>query len=141
MSEQKPAHSAPLSNRDFDFFYEGLEAGQLLIQRCCDCQALRAPPGPRCLACGSPDWNTIASKGRGRLFSYTVHHHPPLPGFEMPHPIGLVDLDEGVRMLAAMDGVAPENIAIGMALEAEFIRRGAMATFRFREAVGQGAAS
>lgn len=127
-------HSAPASNRDFDFFYEGLEQEKLLIQRCEACNALRTPPGPACYECGSLAWTTVAARGSGTLFSFTVHHHPTLPEFETPHAIGLIALDEGVRLLGAMEPVALDNIRIGMPLEAEFIRRGDVATFRFREA-------
>jgi 3-oxo-4,17-pregnadiene-20-carboxyl-CoA hydratase alpha subunit len=132
MNEKKAKHAAPLSNRDFDFFYEGLELRQLLVQRCSSCQALRTPPGPFCLSCGSADWKPVALKGGGVLFSYTVHHHPPLPGFQMPHPVGVADMDEGVRLVAGLDGVALDSIVIGMRLETEFVRRGDFASYRFR---------
>jgi uncharacterized OB-fold protein len=127
------SHSAPLSNRDFDFFYEGLEQKQLLIQRCEACSALRTPPGPACYDCGSTAWTGVPARGTGTLFSYTVHHHPPLLGFETPHAIGLVELDEGVRLLGAMESVPIDRIRIGMPLEVEFCRRNDVASFRFRE--------
>ena len=35
MTEPNPkGHNAPCSNRDFDFFYRGLEEERLLVQRC-----------------------------------------------------------------------------------------------------------
>jgi hypothetical protein len=39
-------HNAPCSNRDFDFFYKGLEDGQLLAQQCQTCSTLRSLPSP-----------------------------------------------------------------------------------------------
>jgi uncharacterized OB-fold protein len=133
MSEQKPSHSAPLSNRDFDFFYEGLERQRLLIQRCDDCQALRSPPSPGCPRCGSTAWTPVEARGTGTLFSYTVHHHPPLPGFDTPHPVGLIELDEGVRVVGGLEAIPLNRITIGMPVAAEFIRRGEVASVRFRE--------
>lgn len=133
MSEQKPSHSAPLSNRDFDFFYEGLENQRLLIQRCGDCQALRSPPSPACTKCGSTNWAPVQARGTGTIFSYTVHYHPPLPGFETPHPVGVIDLDEGVRVVAGLETIPAARIKIGMPVAVEFIRRGDVASFRFRE--------
>jgi uncharacterized OB-fold protein len=127
-------HAAPLSNRDFDFFYEGLERRELLIQRCDGCGVLRAPPGPACPHCAATAWTAIPAAGRGVLFSYTVHHHPPLPGFETPHPVGLVELAEGVRVVGGLDGTPIDRIEIGMPLEVEFLRRGDVASYRFREA-------
>ena len=40
-------HNAPCSNKDFDFFYRGLEEGQLLAQKCAACGVLRNPPSSR----------------------------------------------------------------------------------------------
>lgn len=140
MTERVFSHSAPLSNRDFDFFYDGLERAELLIQQCADCAGLRMPPGPGCPACGSIAWQAVKAGGGGTLFSYTVHHHPPLPGFPVPHPIGVVALDEGVHLVGAMDAVPLDEIAIGMPLEAEFVRRGEVASYRFRRPAGGGGA-
>jgi uncharacterized OB-fold protein len=133
MSEQKPSHSAPLSNRDFDFFYAGLERQRLLVQRCGECRSLRAPPSPACPSCGSTVWAAVEARGTGTLFSYTVHHHPPLPGFDTPHPVGLIELDEGVRVVAGLDTIPLDRITIGMTVAAEFIRRGEVASVRFRQ--------
>jgi uncharacterized OB-fold protein len=127
-------HAAPLSNRDFDFFYEGLERRELLIQHCDGCSALRTPPGPSCPHCGSTAWSAVPSAGKGVLYSYTVHHHPPLPGFDTPHPVGLVQLAEGVRVVGGLETIALDRIAIGMPLEVEFCRRGEVAGYRYREA-------
>jgi len=130
MPARGKGHSAPCSNRDFDFYYEGLEAGRLLVQQCARCRQLRNPPGPSCPACRSFEWKPFALRGTGTIFSWTVHAHPPLRGFEVPHPVALVEMDEGLRVLGAMDGVK-EPLAIGMRVSTEFVRRGAVAGFRF----------
>ena len=110
----------PLVNDDNAFLYEGFAAGELRIQRCTACQQLRVPPGPMCPGCQSMDWDTITASGKGRVHSYTVHHHPPIPPYESPHPVVLVDLAEGVRFLASMSGVLPDQIRIDMDVEIEF---------------------
>ncbi|WP_231639604.1 Zn-ribbon domain-containing OB-fold protein [Sphingomonas profundi] len=74
----------------------------------------------------------MALSGNGRIHSYTVHHHPPLPGFAVPHPIVIVALDEGIRMMGAMDGTPPEAMAIDLPVSVEFLRRGDSAAYRFR---------
>lgn len=124
-------HNAPCSNRDFDFFYRGLENGKLLVQRCCRCARLRSLPSPGCFACASLDWEPVGLAGNGEIYSYVTHHHPPLPGFSVPHPIAVVMMEEGVRLLGAMDGTDPADLAIGRRVRAEFIRRDAVASFRF----------
>ena len=45
----------PMVNRDTAFFWEGTPAGELRIQRCNACGALRHPPGPACPACDALD--------------------------------------------------------------------------------------
>jgi uncharacterized OB-fold protein len=125
-------HNAPCSNRDFDFFYAGLERGQLLVQKCRGCGTLRGLPSPACAECRSLEWDAVPLSGAGVVHSYVIHHHPPLPGFETPHPIAVADMAEGVRMMGAMDGTPAEQIAIGMPIQVEFTRRGPVAAYRFR---------
>ena len=122
----------PLSNRDFDFFYEGLSAGRLLVQQCRACGALRNPPTPACPKCQSLDWDARPLKGEGTIHSYTIHHHPALPDYPVPHPIVLADMAEGIRLVGAMDGAESADLQIGRPVEVEFLMRGAVPGFRFR---------
>ena len=75
----KPARRRPRPAQSHDnaFFWEGVAAGELRIQRCTSCKALRHPPGPMCSRCHSLDWDAIVSSGRGQVFSYVVAHHRP----------------------------------------------------------------
>jgi len=127
-------HNAPCSNRDFDFFYRGLEARRLVVQQCSGCGNLRSLPSPACGLCHSLEWTERELSGEGKVFSYAIHYHPPLPGFAVPHPIALVEMAEGVRMLGAMDGTEPDAVAMGVPVVAEFLRRDSVAAFRFRTA-------
>ena len=43
----------PVVSPDTEFFWAGTAAGELRIQRCDGCGALRHPPGPRCPSCGT----------------------------------------------------------------------------------------
>lgn len=94
----------PVVNRDNAYFFEGTAKGELRIQRCNACGALRHPPGPACPECGAFDRGHVVAAGEGTVFSYLVHHAPQVPGKELPLTIALVDLDEGVRMVAEMTG-------------------------------------
>lgn len=93
----------PTRNRDNEFFWEGTGARELRIQKCGNCGALRHPPGPTCPQCLAFDREFVVAAGTGTVFSYVVHHHPPIPGHRLPIRIALVDLDEGVRMVATAD--------------------------------------
>jgi hypothetical protein len=104
----------PVISHDTAFFWKGTAAGELRIQHCPTCDALRHPPGPMCPACGAdkPDW--IVASGRGTVFSYVVHHHPQVPGKTLPFVVALVELEEGVRMIGELIDADPSAVAIDM---------------------------
>ena len=110
----------PMMNRDSQFFWDGTAAGELRIQVCNACGAKRFPPGPACPDCGAFDRGHLVTSGRGTVFSYVVHRHPPVPGKELPIVIALIDLDEGVRMVGEVVDVPDDEIAIGMQLRVDF---------------------
>lgn len=105
---------------DTRFFWDGARAGKLLIQRCCACLTLRHPPGPVCSKCHSFAWDTVTASGKGRLYSFVVAHYPVVAPFEHPNPVGLVELDEGTRLVAQLVGVDRAALAIGQRLQVEF---------------------
>lgn len=110
----------PMINRDSQFFWDGTAVGELRVQVCNACDAKRFPPGPGCPDCGAFDRGFEATSGRGTVFSYVVHRHPPVPGKELPIVIALIDLDEGLRMVGEVVDVADTEIEIGMALRVDF---------------------
>ena len=113
----------PQVTPDNAFFWAGTAAGELRIQRCAACGALRHPPGPMCPACGVPsDGGYVVAAGTGEVFSYVVHHHPPVPGKRLPLVVALVQLPEGVRMVGEMPGVRPDLVRIGLPVRATFVR-------------------
>jgi uncharacterized protein len=115
----------PQVTPDTAFFWAGTLAGELRIQRCPGCGALRHPPGPMCPACGADgDGGYVVAAGTGEVFSYVVHHHPPVPGKKLPLVVALVALPEGVRMVGEMPGVDPDQVRIGLPVRATFARTG-----------------
>ena len=106
--------------QDNRFWFDAVKEGRVEIQRCTACGTLRHPPGPACPKCRSFEWDTIVASGRCTLHSYTVIHHPKDPSFAYPLIVGLVDLEEGTRLVADIAGVAPEELTMGMALEIGF---------------------
>jgi len=117
----------PVVSPETKFFWDGLSAGQLRIQSCAVCGTLRHPPGPMCPACGgfqaiTADSGYVVAAGTGTVFSYVVHHHPPVPGKRLPLVIALVELDEGVRVLGEMRHVRPDQVGIGLPVRIEYLR-------------------
>jgi uncharacterized OB-fold protein/acyl dehydratase len=114
----RPPYSA-----DTEFFWAGTRIGELRIQRCGACGALRHPPGPACLSCGATEKQEYqVAAGTGTVYSYVVHRHPPVPGKKLPIVIALVELTEGVRMLGELHGAQPEDVEIGMPVRVSFAR-------------------
>ncbi|MEA5364942.1 OB-fold domain-containing protein [Amycolatopsis sp., V23-08] len=111
----------PVISKDTEFFWDGLKAGELRIQRWGE--TLRHPPGPM-----PPDGDLdakpdyVVASGRGTVFSYVVHHHPPVPGKTLPFVVALVELEEGVRVMAELLDANPEEVHIGLPVEAAFVK-------------------
>jgi uncharacterized OB-fold protein/acyl dehydratase len=114
----KPRRLRPPLGHDNRWWWEGIEAGELRIQRCKGCKTLRHPPRPMCGECQSLEWDWIVSRGLGTVYSHVVMHHPPVPGYELPLSVALIELDEGTRLVANVVGCPPSEVKIGMRVQA-----------------------
>ena len=105
-------------------YWEACRRGQLLIQRCDACQAWQFYPRGICSGCWSTDIRWVPSSGRGTVWTFTVTRQNRTPGFaeEVPYVLALVELEEGVKMFSNIVGCDPGEVAIGMPVEATFIR-------------------
>jgi uncharacterized OB-fold protein len=117
---ERPLRPRPAITQDNAFFFEGAQNQQLLIQRCIKCQLLRHPPLPACSNCGSFEWDTVVSSGKGALYSFVVVHYPQVPAFDYPLPLGLIELEEGTRLVANLRVDDPAELEIGQAMTAHF---------------------
>lgn len=86
--------------------------------KCSDCGTLSFPPRLVCRNCKSRNSSAYEFKGRGKLYSYTTIFQAP-DRFEqiVPYLVGLIDLEEGVRITAQLTDVQPKDVHIGMSLE------------------------
>jgi hypothetical protein len=107
----------PVISHDTAFLWEGTSAGELRIQHCPACDTLRHPPGPMCRACGADKSDYVVASGRGTVYSYVVHHAPEVPGKSLPFVVALVELEEGVRMVAELVETEPSAVSIGLPVE------------------------
>jgi len=121
----------PVTDDDNRFFWDGVREGRLRIQRCASCATLRHPPGPMCPRCHSLEWDTVESRGRGTVYSWVLSHHPTEPDAE-PRIVVLVDLEEGVRLVANLQGLPWADVTNGMAVEAFFADVGGVLLPQFR---------
>jgi uncharacterized OB-fold protein len=94
-------------------FYARLERGELATTRCRTCGELRFPPRSRCPACGGETrWDPLS--GRGRVYAFTQQERGL--AFTAPDVIGIVELDEGVRVFGVFEQ-ALDQLAVGAAVE------------------------
>ncbi|HEU4361636.1 MAG TPA: bifunctional MaoC family dehydratase N-terminal/OB-fold nucleic acid binding domain-containing protein [Mycobacterium sp.] len=113
----------PASSRDTKFFWDGVNAHELRIQRRPDGN-LQHPPVPAIWQDADKEVEPsdyLVSSGRGTVFSFVVHHAPKVPGRTVPFVIALVELEEGVRMLGELRGVDPATVEIGMPVRTTYI--------------------
>ena len=117
-----------------DISYERfLDEEKLMGSRCRKCGLLSVPPRSICIKCYGSEIEWVVVKGKGRLVAFTsIAIGPPSmikEGYDRKHPYvcGVVELDEGVRVVArieGVDGTKPETIRIGTPLEVGFLHRG-----------------
>ncbi|XTP33968.1 bifunctional MaoC family dehydratase N-terminal/OB-fold nucleic acid binding domain-containing protein [Mycobacterium sp. TJFP1] len=110
----------PASSRDTQFFWDGVNAHELRIQRRPG-GTLQHPPVPAVWQSQDAPIDYAVASGNGTVYSYVVHHAPKVPGRTLPFVIALVELDEGVRMLGELRGVDPDQVEIGLPVRATYI--------------------
>ena len=133
----------PSASRDTEFFWEGVAAHELRIQKLDD-GTLRHPPIPATWKPRLPDGTVpvtdyVVASGTGTVYSYVVHRAPKVPGRELPFVVALVELDglesvdsgdsdddglplpSPVRLLAELRDVDPADVHIGQRVEAMFL--------------------
>lgn len=110
----------PAASRDTAFFWDGINAYELRIQKRPD-GSLQHPPAPALWNDKDVPTDYVVASGKGTVFSFVVHHAPQVPGRTLPFVIALVELEEGVRMLGELRGVDPATVQIGMDVRATYI--------------------
>ncbi|MBI4416591.1 MAG: Zn-ribbon domain-containing OB-fold protein [Euryarchaeota archaeon] len=100
----------------------------LLGSKCGNCGALDFPPRSVCPRCGRRSvgkMDKFRLTGKGKVVTYTVIHDAP-KDFDMmkPYVLGIVELDEGVRLTSQIIDVEPGEVKIGMPVEVTFRKLG-----------------
>jgi uncharacterized OB-fold protein len=108
----------PVPTPETKHFWDGVEVGELRLQRCRLCTSTYFPPQPYCPQCLSDDVEVILSTGRGLLYSYVISYLAA-PGFEAPYIIGVIELEEGPRLLSNIVDIAPNPDRLPLDLPVE----------------------
>jgi uncharacterized protein len=101
------------------------EAPQLMGGRCASCEAVTFPTQSSCPRCGSVEMEEHLLPRSGRLWTWTTQEFlpkEPYAGGETvetfrPYGIGLVQLDDEVRVESRLTESDPAQLAIGMEME------------------------
>lgn len=125
MTEQTPAYPSPHADDLSAAYWDGTKRGVLVVQRCGMCGALRHYPQVLCPHCHSDRHDWVELCGRGTVHSWTITHHAFHPAFarDVPYALVTADMKEGIRVLGRLEGIAFEEIAIGLPVRATFPRR------------------
>ena len=117
----------PLPQPDDDLvaaFWAHCAKEELRFQRCSACGTWRHLPRLRCAQCGSGEFRWERSSGRGRVYSWTVTHQSPIAAFaaRVPYAVLVVELEEGVRMVAGLADASPAELRLDLPVEVVFER-------------------
>ena len=103
-------------------FWDGLSQERLRLQRCQACGTWIYYPRIRCSECLSDDLVWHDTSGQGTVYTYTVARQATHPAFadEVPQLLGVVQLAEGPRLTTTFVGIAADELAVGLAVEAVY---------------------
>ncbi len=99
-------------------YWQSAAEGRLVVQRCTSCDAYQFYPRALCASCaGETEW--VDASGRGTLHTFTVIRQNRSEAFAAlsPYAVGIVELEEGVRMMSNIVDCDVEELEVGMALE------------------------
>jgi uncharacterized protein len=106
-------------------FWTGGATGQLRLPFCAACSRWIFPPVLRCPGCLDPAVYAAVS-GRGRVFTYTVNHHPFNPEVPVPYVIAIVELVEqvGLRFTTDIVNCPIDSVSMDMPVRVVFEQQG-----------------
>lgn len=102
-------------------FYKFLEQGKLMAGKCLKCEKNHLPPRPLCDNCYGQDFEWVEVSGKGKLLTYTVIHVAP-PQFQAlaPYAVGIVQLENGLKIPGIISDIDSEQLKVGMELIIDF---------------------
>lgn len=107
---------------DNDAFWSAVGQGDIPLRSCNVCGTVFVLPLPSCPQCGSDHLTIRVSSGQGSLYSWVVVHVPFGNGLaeQVPYTVAAIELDEGARIFARLEGVPDEQLTDGLRLVATF---------------------
>jgi scaffold protein (connect acetoacetyl-CoA thiolase and HMG-CoA synthase) len=102
-------------------FYKNINQQELLAGKCIKCGRIHLPPRTVCDNCHSKDFEWTKIPRKGKLLTYTVIHIAPAQFQSIsPYAIGIVQLENGVKLPGMIQDTELEQLKVGMPLSVEF---------------------
>lgn len=98
------------------FFWKALGDGRIVLPRCETCKRLHFYPRVVCPLCHSTALEWVEASGRAEVYTTTTVRRPADQGGD--YNLAIIELEEGVRLMSRVEGVAPDTVRIGMRLTA-----------------------
>lgn len=120
---KKIEHPEPTAHWETSGYWEGAARGELVLQRCRDCESIQHRPRAICAQCLSSSVEHFVATGRGRVHTYTVTHQNQMPAFRGadPYVLAYVELEEGPRIMTHIVGCDPEAVEIDQDVTVHFV--------------------
>jgi uncharacterized protein len=118
LAETVHLRALPQPDHASRYYWQSAAEGRLVLQRCSDCGDFQFYPRSLCTSCaGETEW--VDASGRGNLYTFTIIRQNRTPAFASlsPYAVGIVELEEGVRMMSNIVECDLEALEVGMALE------------------------
>lgn len=95
------------------------EPAHLLGSQCKNCDEVTFPRQTRCSNCSSEAVEQVVLSRTGTLYSFSNVNNPVPEGYKGPIPygVGLIELPEGVRILAHLTESDPRMLRVGMRMD------------------------
>jgi uncharacterized OB-fold protein len=103
-------------------FWDATKDRRLLLQYCPITEQYQFYPRPVSIFSGHRALEWRESSGAGALYSLTISHLGPRAfSGAVPYAVGLVQLDEGVRIIGGLTRLAPADWRIGMRVKPDWL--------------------
>ena len=102
-------------------FYKFMQQGKLMAGKCLRCGKIHLPPRPLCDNCFSQEFEWVEAPEKGKLLTYTIIHIAPTQFQALaPYAVGIIELDNGLRIPGMIQGAPQAQLKVGMALTIDF---------------------
>jgi len=116
----------PIVSPETKPFWNACKEGIFLIQQCLACRRFQYHYRGFCCHCWSDQVVDVPIDGSGTVWTYTVIERHRMPAFNalVPYVVALIELPQGIKVLANVINCDPDSISIGTRVHLTFVDAG-----------------